>query len=98
MTQLSLTYSFESPELLGISILYSILPIHYICLHKMSSIDTIDGTSSAPTPLTSLPFKPVTKEHILHCSYNYWHPKYVFSHKIQNYLLMQSQDTDPRHS
>lgn len=27
-------------------------------------------------PLTELPFPPITKAHILHCSYHYWHPKY----------------------
>lgn len=28
-----------------------------------------------PTRLTKLPFPPVTKSHILHCSYHYWHAK-----------------------
>ncbi|KAH8682944.1 D123-domain-containing protein [Tricladium varicosporioides] len=27
-------------------------------------------------PLTRLPFQPISKSHILHCSYDYWHPKY----------------------
>lgn len=27
-------------------------------------------------PLTELPFPPVTKQHILNCSYHNWHPKY----------------------
>ncbi|KAF2633222.1 D123-domain-containing protein [Macroventuria anomochaeta] len=27
-------------------------------------------------PLTELPFPPVTKQHILNCSYHSWHPKY----------------------
>lgn len=27
-------------------------------------------------PLTRLPFKPISRSHILHCSYDYWHPKY----------------------
>ncbi|KAL8626562.1 hypothetical protein Q9189_007737 [Teloschistes chrysophthalmus] len=27
-------------------------------------------------PLTRLPFPPVTRSHILHCSYHYWHPLY----------------------
>jgi len=31
---------------------------------------------SSPQPLTKLPFPPVTKSHILHCSYHYWQPKY----------------------
>ncbi|KAI9690211.1 MAG: hypothetical protein M1822_009172 [Bathelium mastoideum] len=28
------------------------------------------------SPLTKLPFPPVTKSHILHCSYHDWHPRY----------------------
>jgi hypothetical protein len=31
---------------------------------------------SAQQPLTELPFPPVTKQHILNCSYHSWHPKY----------------------
>ena len=27
-------------------------------------------------PLTRLPFPPVTRKHILHCSYHYWHSRY----------------------
>ncbi|KAK1817030.1 hypothetical protein LTR12_008519 [Friedmanniomyces endolithicus] len=29
-----------------------------------------------PSPPTSLPFPPVTRAHILNCSYHAWHPKY----------------------
>jgi len=36
----------------------------------------IESSSSEPEPLTRLPFKPVLRSHILHCSYDYWHPKY----------------------
>jgi len=32
--------------------------------------------ATEPQPLTKLPFKPVTKAHILHCSYENWYPKY----------------------
>ncbi|KAI9789892.1 MAG: hypothetical protein M1835_001359 [Candelina submexicana] len=32
--------------------------------------------SLSPEPLTSLPFPPVTKGHILHCSYHSWHERY----------------------
>lgn len=28
-----------------------------------------------PEPLTRLPFPPVTKTHILNCSYHSWHPR-----------------------
>lgn len=44
----------------------------------MPAADSVAGPQSEPEPLTRLPFKPVTKSHILHCSYDYWHPKYVF--------------------
>jgi hypothetical protein len=27
-------------------------------------------------PLTELPFAPLTKSHIIHCSYHNWYPKY----------------------
>ncbi|KAG9243031.1 D123-domain-containing protein [Calycina marina] len=37
----------------------------------------VPGAPLQPTEtLTSLPFKPVTKSHILHCSYDYWHSRY----------------------
>ncbi|KAE8450159.1 hypothetical protein EG329_006940 [Mollisiaceae sp. DMI_Dod_QoI] len=42
----------------------------------MPAIDTTNAPVPQPEPLTRLPFKPVTKSHILHCSYDYWHPKY----------------------
>lgn len=42
---------------------------------KMPALDSVGGPQPEPEPLTRLPFKPVTKSHILHCSYNYWHPK-----------------------
>ncbi|KAJ4314563.1 hypothetical protein N0V94_006390 [Neodidymelliopsis sp. IMI 364377] len=32
--------------------------------------------SAQEQPLTELPFPPVTKTHILNCSYHSWHPKY----------------------
>lgn len=32
------------------------------------SISQADG-------LATLPFPPVTRSHIMHCSYHYWHPK-----------------------
>ncbi|KAG9561878.1 hypothetical protein KCU86_g14595, partial [Aureobasidium melanogenum] len=32
--------------------------------------------SEAPQPLTELPFAPLTKSHIIHCSYHNWYPKY----------------------
>ena len=34
------------------------------------------AASAASQSLTRLPFPPVTQEHILHCSYHYWHPRY----------------------
>ncbi|KAL4938857.1 hypothetical protein BDV06DRAFT_46289 [Aspergillus oleicola] len=35
-----------------------------------------DVTGSSTEPLQRLPFPPVTYSHILHCSYDYWQPKY----------------------
>ncbi|KAK7535574.1 cell division cycle protein-like protein [Phyllosticta citricarpa] len=32
--------------------------------------------SASAEPYTSLPFAPVTKQHILNCSYHSWHPRY----------------------
>ncbi|KAH6684561.1 D123-domain-containing protein [Halenospora varia] len=32
--------------------------------------------SGETEPLTRLPFQPISKSHILHCSYDYWHSKY----------------------
>jgi hypothetical protein len=34
-----------------------------------------DDPISTGGALTELPFPPVTKEHILNCSYHSWHPK-----------------------
>ncbi|KAL5319421.1 hypothetical protein ACEPPN_012473 [Leptodophora sp. 'Broadleaf-Isolate-01'] len=42
----------------------------------MPALESTDGSRPAPEPLTKLPFEPVTKSHILHCSYDFWHPKY----------------------
>ncbi|CZR59039.1 probable Cell division cycle protein 123 [Phialocephala subalpina] len=42
----------------------------------MPAIDTTNAPVPEQEPLTRLPFKPVTKSHILHCSYDFWHPKY----------------------
>ncbi|CAK4034018.1 related to Cell division cycle 123 [Lecanosticta acicola] len=36
-------------------------------------LESQENESSGPA---TLPFPPVTKSHILHCSYHYWHPKY----------------------
>ncbi|KAF3000971.1 hypothetical protein E8E13_009277 [Curvularia kusanoi] len=33
-------------------------------------------STSTQEPLTELPFPPVTKQHILNCSFHNWHPKY----------------------
>ncbi|TAQ89256.1 hypothetical protein B7494_g2416 [Chlorociboria aeruginascens] len=42
----------------------------------MPGLNSTDSSTAEPAPLTRLPFPPVTKSHILHCSYDYWHPKY----------------------
>ncbi|EKD16429.1 uncharacterized protein L3040_008530 [Drepanopeziza brunnea f. sp. 'multigermtubi'] len=42
----------------------------------MPATDASAGPRPEPEPLTKLPFEPVTKSHILNCSYDSWHPKY----------------------
>ncbi|PMD43029.1 D123-domain-containing protein [Hyaloscypha variabilis F] len=42
----------------------------------MPALDAVDAPQPEPEPLTRLPFPPVKKSHILHCSSDYWHPKY----------------------
>ncbi|PMD49419.1 D123-domain-containing protein [Hyaloscypha bicolor E] len=42
----------------------------------MPALDPVDGPQPEPQPLTRLPFEPVKKSHILHCSYDYWHQIY----------------------
>ncbi|KAK6584638.1 hypothetical protein PZA11_002862 [Diplocarpon coronariae] len=42
----------------------------------MPALDASEGPQTVPEPLTKLPFEPVTKSHIMHCSYDFWHPKY----------------------
>jgi len=42
----------------------------------MPALERRGSPPKEPRQYTSLPFKPVTKSHILHCSYDYWHPKY----------------------
>jgi hypothetical protein len=36
----------------------------------------MSASTSTQEPLTELPFPPVTKQHILNCSFHNWHPKY----------------------
>ncbi|KAL4967356.1 cell proliferation protein CDC123 [Aspergillus stella-maris] len=42
----------------------------------MPLIDESDAAGSSTESLQRLPFPPVTYSHILHCSYDYWQPKY----------------------
>jgi hypothetical protein len=42
----------------------------------MSTCEIVtDEPFSTDRGLTELPFPPLTKEHILNCSYHSWHPK-----------------------
>lgn len=41
----------------------------------MAFVDA-NGAQNTSEPLTRLPFPPLTRDHILHCSYHYWHPRY----------------------
>ncbi|KAK1048241.1 hypothetical protein LTR74_017557, partial [Friedmanniomyces endolithicus] len=38
--------------------------------------DPLSPSEPDPSPPTSLPFPPVTRAHILNCSYHSWHPRY----------------------
>lgn len=38
--------------------------------------DRLEPEEETATTPTTLPFPPVTKSHILHCSYDYWHSRY----------------------
>ncbi|KAG9239355.1 D123-domain-containing protein [Amylocarpus encephaloides] len=42
----------------------------------MPALDTAEVPETWSQPLTRLPFEPVSRSHILHCSYDHWHPKY----------------------
>ncbi|PBP22785.1 putative cell division cycle protein [Diplocarpon rosae] len=44
----------------------------------MPAIDASEGPQMVPEPLSKLPFEPITRSHIMHCSYDFWHPKYKF--------------------
>lgn len=41
-----------------------------------SGSSSSDSPLDAEQPLTQLPFPPLTRAHVLHCSYHYWHPLY----------------------
>lgn len=46
-------------------------------LSSRSESESESGSSSVREhPLTRLPFPPITRQHIIHCSYHFWHPKY----------------------
>lgn len=64
-------------------------PRTYLCIHMpatMSAQETAsDSAPAGPVEMgyTELPFPPVTKQHILNCSYHNWHPKSVqFRHPL----------------
>ncbi|KAB8291877.1 hypothetical protein EYC80_006654 [Monilinia laxa] len=42
----------------------------------MPALDVEDVATTEAHPLTRLPFGPITKRHILNCSYDNWHAKY----------------------
>lgn len=71
------------------------------------------STSTAEEPLSRLPFPTLTCEHILHCSYHHWHPRYrsvtpkarlvPLSQPFIDYLrsdgiLLPSEDNEPQTS
>jgi hypothetical protein len=87
MTELQLPHltfweSEDSPQH-GVTISSHKLPqiANTTSIHSSTTMTTQDMTSkdaaSAPTVFgyRELPFPPVTKQHILNCSYHNWHPK-----------------------
>ncbi|KAL8676599.1 MAG: hypothetical protein Q9186_006899 [Xanthomendoza sp. 1 TL-2023] len=46
-------------------------------------------TESQNSSSTRLPFPPVTRSHILHCSYHHWHPKYVYSGYVVKHQILR---------
>lgn len=79
----------------------------------MTLVDPNDSqaNSTATEPLTRLPFPPLTRKHILHCSYHYWHSRYrtitpkarliPLSHSFIEYLrsdgiVLPSEDDEPQ--
>lgn len=43
----------------------------------MPAIIEDDMSDTTESGATALPFPPITKAHIMNCSYHSWHPKYV---------------------
>src|SRR5205085_11567431 len=66
-------------------------PEHCSNLREMSS----DEDSQ---PLHRLPFPPITKSHILNCSFHSWYPKYVLlsSHLLSNVSRLRSVTPNAR--
>lgn len=59
--------------------------------------ETIGATDGG---IATLPFPPITKAHIMNCSYHSWHPKYARYQDVSHlYALMltNSSDTAPSH-
>ncbi|CCD55911.1 hypothetical protein BofuT4_uP150430.1 [Botrytis cinerea T4] len=42
----------------------------------MPALNNSEAGTAEAEPLTRLPFEPITKSHILNCSYDNWHAKY----------------------
>jgi len=52
-----------------------------------------DAFAPVESGFTELPFPPVTKQHILNCSYHNWHPKYIYPHIFDIYRVLTELDT-----
>lgn len=55
--------------------LFSLIRESFVVARKMPSTDPEPTADAGETP-RQLPFPPVTRSHILHCSYHYWQPLY----------------------
>ncbi len=61
-----------------------------------SDMPAIEPTAASPEGAAEgeLRFPPVTREHILHCSYDYWFPKCVALLAITEAIRHADHDTD----
>ncbi|MCJ1249905.1 hypothetical protein MMC30_007131 [Trapelia coarctata] len=41
-----------------------------------ADVDLVSSSGASTPPISRLPFPPIIKTHILHCSYHFWHPLY----------------------
>ena len=79
--KLSSRESFRRSKLLSISrILDSLAPVFVHISNKIDEMPAViedDAIGATDGGIATLPFPPITKAHIMNCSYHSWHPKYA---------------------